>query len=281
MTEQALQFSCGGTPMLGILSLPVQTHDTGVIVIVGGPQYRAGSHRQFVLLARQLASAGFATLRFDQRGSGDSGGDQRGFERLDEDIRAAIDALMAAQPHLRRVVLWGLCDAASAALLYCERYADARVAGLCLLNPWVRSAASLARTQIKHYYLQRLMQGGFWLKLMRGGVGGTAFKGLLQNALVARTKTTAKAQGPFQDVMASAWKRFAGPVLLVISGDDYTAKEFLGHATTDTQWDGALQGANVQRFDLPESDHTFSTRAASAALEQQCCAWLTAHFANA
>ena len=280
MTDQALEFSCAGTAMLGILSLPEQKRDTGVIIVVGGPQYRAGSHRQFVLLARQLAGAGFATLRFDQRGSGDSGGDQRSFEQLDDDIRAAIDALMEAQPHLRRVVLWGLCDAASAALLYCARREDSRVAGLCLLNPWARSVASLARTQIKHYYVRRLMQRGFWLKLLRGGVGGTALTDLLQNARAARGKTAAKLDGPFQDQMAHAWQGFAGPMLLVISGDDYTAKEFLDHARADGKWDGALQRANVQRFDLPESDHTFSSRAASSALERQCCTWLTAQFPN-
>ena len=32
---------------------------SAVLVIVGGPQYRAGAHRQFVQLARRLAAAGF------------------------------------------------------------------------------------------------------------------------------------------------------------------------------------------------------------------------------
>jgi alpha/beta superfamily hydrolase len=48
-----------------------------VLVIVGGPQYRAGSHRQFTLLARSLAEQGFAVLRFDYRGMGDSTGAMR------------------------------------------------------------------------------------------------------------------------------------------------------------------------------------------------------------
>ena len=32
---------------------------------------------------------------------------------------------------------------------------DPRVAGLALLNPWVRSDAGLARARVKHYYRQR------------------------------------------------------------------------------------------------------------------------------
>jgi hypothetical protein len=42
------------------------------------------------------------------------------------------------------------------------------IAGLVLLNPWVRSEVSLAQTHIKHYYGQRLLQGEFWRKLLSG-----------------------------------------------------------------------------------------------------------------
>ncbi|MFX8094774.1 hypothetical protein ABTK72_21120, partial [Acinetobacter baumannii] len=75
----------------------------------------------------------------------DSAGEARDFLGVQADIGAAIGALMAACPTVQRVVLWGLCDAASAALLYVESTRDMRVAGLTLLNPWVRSAATLAQ----------------------------------------------------------------------------------------------------------------------------------------
>ena len=39
-----------------------------MVIVVGGPQYRAGSHRQFTLLARHIAAAGYPVLRFDARG---------------------------------------------------------------------------------------------------------------------------------------------------------------------------------------------------------------------
>ena len=73
---------CGGERMLGILALPAVPADIGIVLVVGGPQTRVGSHRQFVLLSRCLAAAGYAVLRFDYRGMGDSSGEQRGFERL-------------------------------------------------------------------------------------------------------------------------------------------------------------------------------------------------------
>ena len=58
-TESVLMFGCEGEVLLGIVSEPsggTVAPSAGVVIVVGGPQYRAGSHRQFVLLARALAS---------------------------------------------------------------------------------------------------------------------------------------------------------------------------------------------------------------------------------
>ncbi len=134
-SETALCFPCAGETLVGILAAPKASAETGIVIIVGGPQYRVGSHRQFVHIARALASAGYAVLRMDYRGMGDSEGNQRDFQAVDDDIKSGIDTLFKQVPTLKKVALWGLCDAASAALLYLHRSADLRVHGLCLLNP--------------------------------------------------------------------------------------------------------------------------------------------------
>jgi exosortase A-associated hydrolase 1 len=268
----------GGEPLVGVLSHPPAPADTALLVIVGGPQYRIGSHRQFVQLARSVAAAGHAVLRFDVRGMGDSGGAQRSFETIGDDIAAAIDFLFATLPGLERVALWGLCDGASAALMYCDARRDPRIAGLCLLNPWVRSAQTLARTQVKHYYLQRLMQPGFWRKLLSGGVAFSALSGLLANVRAARgggrASSAAAAQRPFQQRMASAWRDPARPILLLLSGDDYTAKEFIEATRADPAWAGALDRTGVVQHTLAEADHTFSDPAAKRAVERLTSDWL-------
>jgi len=266
--ERALTFDCEGERLLGILSLPLETTATrGVLVVVGGPQYRAGSHRQFTLLARDLAREGVPVLRFDYRGMGDSEGAARPFDAVEDDLRAAIDAFMAATPGLREVVLWGLCDAASAIGMYAAR--DARVAGLVLLNPWVRTEDGLARATLRHYYSARLRDPAFWRQLLKGGLKLRESLGSLLVLLrkARRSNAGAKPNGgadapkSLPERMRSGLAGFQGQVLLVIAGADLTAREFCDLADADSAWRGVLAPPRVTRRQIDDADHTFSHRA--------------------
>lgn len=160
------EIACDGEIFSSTPAQPQPPGTRGVLVIVGGPQYRAGSHRQFTLLARSLAVQGIPVMRFDARGMGDGEGGQRTFEDLADDVRAATDCFMRAVPGLRDVVLWGLCDGAAAAVLHGG--SDERIGGLVLLNPWARDEAGLAKAMLKHYYLRRLADPALWRKVFSG-----------------------------------------------------------------------------------------------------------------
>jgi len=281
--ERPVVFSCEMHPLVGIASIPERPSDRGVVIIVGGPQYRAGSHRQFVRLARGLANAGFAALRFDRRGMGDSGGEPASFEFIEADIEAAIVALMASCGALRHVVLLGLCDAASAASLYISRL-DERVAGLVLLNPEVRSDQSFARAQVKHYYARRLFSRQLWSNLIAGKTdpihsGWEAARAVLRGftRLSSPQGGRHSADAAYHVRMAHALATFDRPVLVVLSGNDLTARTFELHTEEAREWHGLLARPSVTRRDVENADHTFSEHTARVAVERLIIEWLGTH----
>jgi len=269
--ETPLLFACQGETLLGVLHTAETATELGVVIVVGGPQYRAGSGRQYVLLARRLAAVGFPVLRFDVRGMGDSTGEPRGFQALDADIRAALDCFFAHAPGLRRVGLWGLCGAAAAVLFYAHQ--DSRVQGLVLLNPWVYSQQGAAKTRLKHYYRQRLCSPDLWRKLLSFRFdfadSWQSWLGFLKQATAKTARDAVAVEPPLADRLRACLARFQQPVLLILSGRDLTASEFKDVVQADAGWRGLLNRPDVTRLELAAADHTFS----SALWRDQVAAW--------
>lgn len=274
--ERAVAFDCQGESLVGVATLPVAPGPLGLIVLVGGPQYRVGSHRQFTLMCRRAAQAGFPAFRFDYRGMGDSTGQYGYFESVDADIEAAIKQFQAVAPEVRHVVLWGLCVAASTAIIYAPT--DPRIAGLVLLNPWVRDDATSARTQLRYYYTARVLEREFWSKIIGGKLDLRAsvmsLGRSIRDSLRRFPRAEESAQLPFQTRMARALVKFKGRSLLLISGADLTAKEFLRYSSTHPEWRGVLQSGKIDRVDFPDADHTFSSAAWRKGVEDATVDWL-------
>ena len=259
--EIPVVFDCAGEPLVGILHPAADVSgDIGLLLVVGGPQYRVGSHRQFVLLARALASAGIATLRFDYRGMGDSGGSPRDFEDVAPDIRAALDCFCREVPTMTGVVLWGLCDAATANAFYA--LTDPRVVGQIALNPWVRTEAGEAGAYIKHYYLNRIMSPAFWRKVLALQFAPKdALKDFMGKWRQSRGATSSMAvvdERPLPKRLYDAQRGFGGRLLLILSGRDLTAQEYLDRVRESPEWQRWLESSSVDIRRLDEADHTFS-----------------------
>lgn len=274
-----INFQCNGTPLLGMLHEGAS--EVGVVIVVGGPQTRVGSHRQFVKLAHALSAAGISTLRFDTRGMGDSLGVFPSFTGLTDDINAAVNALLNTAPNVKRVTLWGLCDGASAILIGHDKFAP-QVQGFVLVNPWAHApevegsgASSVAaQVQVKHYYAKRIMSGEFWKKLLTGGMN--PFRAAGEFAATAK-KATASSSSPASDVpfieaMRQGWFNSTVPALVITAGDDLVAQEWLACGKTPA-W-AAPRAAPTAAHHLAEANHTFSTQAWRGQVERWTVEWI-------
>lgn len=275
VSERFATFECAGDTCVGVVAVPADATsrpDVGVVVVVGGPQYRAGSHRQFVTLSRTLAAAGIPALRFDYRGMGDSAGDCRTFEHVDADINAAIDALQR-ETRVARVVLWGLCDGASAALMHAA--ADSRIAGIVLLNPWARTEQIVAATKVQHYYAQRLLSPEFWRKAVRGDIGIKRSLGELAASVCRAVGGDRKADAAsYLERMNDGLARFRGDVLCILSGNDLTAREFEAWSRQTPKRRALLMRPVVEIFHSAAADHTFSDAGSRNAVTQKTIEWI-------
>lgn len=131
----------GAPDLFGIFCAPVLADAPGtkpaILFLNSGATHHVGSGRTTVLQARRLAAQGYASLRLDVAGIGDSPA-RRGepdnllYNRaVMDDVRAALDWL-EDQGHDRCVVV-GLCAGGAPALL--AGLGDGRVAGQILINP--------------------------------------------------------------------------------------------------------------------------------------------------
>jgi exosortase A-associated hydrolase 1 len=282
MREIAFRFDCRAASLLGILHLPSTPAPLGVLMFVGGgPQYRAGGHRQLVLWARELADRGLPVMRFDYRGVGDSGGEFRGFDAMEADTTAAVREFFARVPELRELVLWGECDASSAIMMHAHK--DQRIVGISLQNPWARTTSGQAKAYIKYYYLRRLTEPSFWQKVRKLRFNPfVAMWSLLQNAYrawrePALTPTTEEgSSGSYIDRMKTGFAAFRGKVLLYMSGRDLIAREFDELVAGDPGWRAICERASVRRIDLPMADHTFSSAEMRKAVLDPANEWLGA-----
>lgn len=160
--RRLIAFACQDATLVG--SLDGAPGTTGVLIVSGGNEVRAGAHRGMAMLAQALAASGIPVFRFDRRGVGDSDGDNAGWEGSAADLAAAALAFRAAQPHVGRIVGFGNCDGATTLALFGR---DAGIDALVLANPWIGDDSPLPPpAAIRARYARRLFDGGAWRRLL-------------------------------------------------------------------------------------------------------------------
>jgi uncharacterized protein len=255
--QRALRFVCNGSSLVGVVDLPERSTGRGVLLLADSAQYRIGGHRQFTLLSRLLAKLGVPVMRFDRRGMGDSDGAPRGYDAIEDDIRAALKEFFIQAPEMKETVIIGLGDAALAAALYAPL--DQRVCALVLLNP-LPARPDDAAGPLRQHYLARLGEVAFWKQVARGEL---AFAGQA-NTLPGGGRIQRNAL-PRQ--IGASLASFHGRLLLVLGGEDLAARQF---ARVLVRHD-----ARIRSVEVAQANHAFASGASRAAVAETAANWIT------
>ena len=137
---------------------------------------------------------------------------------------------------------------------------DPRVDRLVLLNPWVRTGRLAGEAYLTTYYGRRLRDPAFWRRMLTNPVA--LLRGLLGYADNRRESgRTAAAPAPaFLERMLTGARAFRGRMLVVLSGADTVAAEFLALLERHPDWNDAFRHAGVSLLRIDAANHTFSRR---------------------
>jgi exosortase A-associated hydrolase 1 len=309
--EEAIHFTAEGRRLYGIVHRPEKPAPglPVVLMMVGGPQTRVGSHRAYVQIARALCAGGATVVRFDYRGVGDADGDYVTYTYSETSLEAALDwislrvetapgaqhASEASQASRasrdKRVVLWSLCDGAAASMVFGPRLGQ-RIVGMILCNPYVHNQQNRAESLIRYYYLRRILDKSFWLKLVTFRFNPIAFAvsfaGLLKSVVSSRLSAnanknataTATAQAnaastvaatgdgegdptgfdedSLQVRMIAGIKKFGKPILFLLSTADITADQFRTLLGKHKELNPLFKNGLLEIRPIAGAGHTFS-----------------------
>ncbi len=239
MSRRHCTFACEGAQLIG--SIDEADGSTGLLIVSGGNEIRAGAFSGQAQLAARIAEAGFPVFRFDRRGVGDSEGANGEFTQSGRDIAAAHAAFRDECPQVKRIVALGNCDAASALMLARGAGAD----GLILSNPWTFEDGEDAQElpdAVRDHYRRRLADPAAVKRLLTGKVSLSSLVGSLKNALAPAPPPS----GLVQD-MAAGIAGFSGEIAFLVAERDRTGQAFL------SAWDKA--DARIRK--CPQATHAY------------------------
>jgi aspartate racemase len=279
-------FQIGPKPALfGILSTPNNDdwkNRPTILLVNSGSTHHMGPHRLYVLLARNLAQAGFSCLRMDFRGLGDSFIDDTSKENqpymatTNEDIMAAFKALKHEYKAKSFVVI-GLCSGGYAAFHAGLELSNEPIVECLLINPsFTKIEDVMPNRHYRHWghYIRSIHKWEQWAKLIQGSVEPKKIKEIFQ-AIVERIQLifylkTRAIQKKYQssdqslndiDNLGSDLHKLADMerhLTCVCSSNDSSYQFLITHAKSSVKKMIAKQKLSIELIE--NADHTFSSQ---------------------
>ena len=259
--ERALQFG-PGRGLLGVLSLP-QKVDSGLPAIIvpnTGFEHRVGPHRLHVHLCRAFAEAGFAALRLDLSGMGDSDSGR---------VNDAVADQICAMDELERLgiasqcVPIGLCSGGHDAHRFAK--ADTRVVAAAFLDHYFYATPKSRRISLRQKLSDPRRILDFVKRRLSPGAGAKAGGGIDAEWFEQPDQTSFQ-----QDIDGFIQRQM--PLFYLYSGEYQNIYNY-----PDQLLDVCPKLGDYDRYELhyfAESDHTFSQARMRLQLIDALLSWL-------
>ncbi len=300
LKETAIRFG-EGRRLFGILtepSGPVRRDRPVLCFLNVGANHHVGPHRMNVDLARELATRGYLTFRFDAAGLGESAVEAGVRENriYTKDSIADVKDAMTMLGEMRgseRFVVIGLCSGAY--LAYHAAIVDERIVGQVLLSPFAfewEEGDPVVPTTRQHfrshrYYARALLDRRVWRRALQGQLEIPAIARGISESLKTKAATVMPAVSAFltasrrpQNEVEKAFRAMCDrgvESLMVLSFEDSGVDMIAKYLGTDARKMGGRRNFSFQIVD--GADHTFMTLASQGKLRDILTTYVVTRFA--
>lgn len=295
-----------GLALHGMLHLPSgKPRQQGIIILSPGIKSRVAPHRLYVKMSRRFVELGYAVLRFDPAGMGDSEGEVD--ERFAADVYGSIQVgrfvgdtvaamdWMQKELGIKKFILSGLCGGAITGLLAGAR--DERVDSLLGLGiPVILDGSKVDKSKyltksqtqsIKRDYLRKAFDLRAWGRLLSfrsdykllfrvfaGGKGKGAAEGPEPSA------TGSGEQGNFNTLFPGAFEGMSRSrrICLIFSEADRLYWEFEEKFANNYKDAVARAGKNLEIHMTKNANHVFTFKEWQDSAFNTMCGWLSRNY---
>lgn len=260
--------------LVGVWHEPQGEPRAVLIMLHGWSGYRTGPHQMLTRAARRFCDAGYAVLRFDFAGRGDSGGQTElaTLATMQEDTRTAMSWCRerASAP----LLLVGLCSGCEIAVAC----ANQNAAGVVLWSAPIFAALPSKETASKKrlgnlkQYARKLTRVATWKKLLSGKVDtGAIGKAVAGGGGAAQKNVEADVPGQlppgFRQGAMDSWHIYNGPIFATYGTADPIAQ---GAAA----WYREKSGTEPQFHWVEGANHSYYGLAWEAEVIEVTKSWL-------
>ena len=250
-----------GETLVGVQHAPAQTPRGALLFLHGWSGYRTGPHQMLTRAARHFGARGWASLRFDFAGRGDSEGDTETatLATMRDDCFDALK-LLRAEVKTGPIVAVGLCSGCEIAVAAARQPWD----GIALWSAPIFAALPEESGQDKKRaanlgkYARKLLNPQTYLKIARGEVDTAAVGKAMKGGGGAASKNVESNQAGqlppgFRAQSLAHWKNYDGSVLQIYGDADPIAPDarawYEKHSATSPRVE-TVAGANHSFYGL-------------------------------